>query len=51
MKAAWTYSLKTTDAYKANCSFAGEIFANTSEEVVTKIAQWYLSDFSEDDDP
>lgn len=51
MKAAWTYTIKTTDGYRAKCSNAGEICADTSEEVVTKIAHWFLSDFTEDDDP
>lgn len=51
MKATWAYTITTTDGYKAKCSFAGETHANTSEEAVTKIAQWFLSEFSEDNDP
>lgn len=51
MKAAWTYTIKTTDGYKAKRSIAGETCADTSEEVMTKIAHWFLSDCTEDDDP
>lgn len=46
----WHYSINTTDGYGAKSTIVGRIPANTSREAVTKIANWLIYDFSDDDD-
>lgn len=46
----WHYSINTVDGDGVKSTIVGRIPADTSREVVTKIANWLICDFSDDGD-